>query len=320
MQQRIREVLRANKTLQEDNVQLGTRIEELSSEVISSRALIDKLLKTSHDTQTDEWEKKEAQYRSVIRNYQQQIRKQASTVSLELYKSVVDDSKRTHTQLQDAESKILDLQTKIISLEREGVTHRNTKTPNNQKVSRSNQFMSPTDFLEKGLLTESYQQTENNNLPLSVKKQRTPVSTLDLNLVELALSSRKTDNRRRSPIDRIKVTTNCGGQCGEKHPSNREERSMAYDRGNGRDDLTGMTICFQTPQGGLPSPCDDAFGRHQRDVFPSDTDVNMWIDRYNQKLHSPVEKQHTFGAQLSANLNDDLDSPASWKATPPVTH
>ena len=316
--------MRANKALQEDNVQLGTRIEELSSEVISSRALIDKLLKTSHDTQTDEWEKKEAQYKSVIRNYQQQIRKQASTVSLELYKSVVDDSKRTHSQLQDAERKILDLQTKINNLEKEGVTHYNTKTPNHKKVLMKSEFMSPTDYLEKGLLPEVYQQRQSprHDLTLSAKKSRTPVSHLDLNLVGLNLSGRKTDKRVRSPVERINVTVNDEGRSGEKQfPSHQGETYMAYDQGNHREDLTGMTICFQTPHGTLPSPC--------KDEFPSDTDVNMWIDRYNQKLHSPSEKQHlnhrstpidthhnSFGKPNPTTFSENIDSPNGYKAAP----
>ena len=191
--------------------------------------------------------------------------------------------------------------------------------------------MSPTDFLEKGLLPETYHQTElrpspRHGLTLSAKKPRTPVSQLDLNLVELTLSGRKTDTRIRSPIERIKVTTNYEGQSGEKqYPSHRGERYMALDQGQGREDLTGMTICFQTPQGGLPSPSNDAVG------FPSDSDVNMWIDRYNQKLHSPIEKQHhalastpieshhnSMGKQGPANLGDIVDSPYSWKATPSI--
>lgn len=314
LQQRIREVLRANKALQEDNVNLGSKIEELSSEVISSRALIDKLLKTSHDTQTGDWEKKEAQYRSVIRNYQQQIRKQASTVSLELYKAVIDESKRTQTQLQDAEKRIIDLQSKVTSMEKEGIAIGTTKTPN-KKAGMRNHLLSPTDRLEKGLLTNDYQQVQIRKSPyqditFSAKKLKTPLSKLDLNLTDNTMTGRKAELRLQSPTERFCLQN-------EFHASHTEhdrtphviERTTPIQQSRQRDDLTGMTICFQTPTTGLSSPGEHTM-HHQSDGSPLDVEINNWVDRYNQEH---LESKNSNGpSKVSPN---DFLSP-SWQPTP----
>ncbi len=332
LQQRIREALRANNVLQDDNVKLGSKIEELSSEVISSRALIDKLLKTSHDAQNSDWDKKEAQYRSVIRNYQQQIRKQASTVSLELYKAVVDDSKRTQTQLQDAEKKILDLQSKVTNLEKEGDTIVITKTPSNKRILMRNQLLSPTDFLEKGLLPEDYQQTQlrqspHHDITLSAKKSRTPVSHLDINLADRMLSGRKEpDIRTRSPIEKMNLTRNDHMQSRENDRTPRpNERTIFIEEARARDDLTGMTICFQTPVTGISSPGEKTL-LYPTDGSPFDMHINNWVDQYNQQnLHSAETKKGSQGATpmkshhttlgKHESLEHDIQSP-SWNPTP----
>ena len=254
LRSRIREVLRTNQRLEEDNANLGSRIEELSEEVISSRVLIDKLLKTSHETHVSDWETKEAQYKAAIRNYQQKIREQASTVSLDLYRVAVDDHKRTLSQLQDASRKITDLEKKVSSLETaDGHIGENAKTPNPKKGNGTS-FFSPTDYLEKGLLFRDFH-LKSPAMPLaqSAKKAKTPVTQVkhafDLGTGRPTSSTKKSSKSRsyRSPIEKMRFHRSEDPEQTVPHLDRAEEA-----RPNG--DLIGMTISFETPVGGLPSP------------------------------------------------------------------
>eukprot|EP00934_Nitzschia_sp_Nitz4_P002847 Nitzschia sp. Nitz4//scaffold178_size73299//51595//54653//NITZ4_005713-RA/size73299-augustus-gene-0.86-mRNA-1//-1//CDS//3329539164//2837//frame0 len=144
LDRRLKEVIQTNKILEEDNMSLSKKIEDLSNEVISSRALIDKLLRTSHETQESEWERKEAQYKSTIRNYQQQIRKQSTAVSLDLYKAAVEESKGKQERLESAEQKILALKSQLATLESPQVA---LKTPkeNDMPAHPTGTYFFPAD-------------------------------------------------------------------------------------------------------------------------------------------------------------------------------
>jgi hypothetical protein len=277
---RIREVLGRNRTLQEENANLGTKIEELSDEVISSRVLIDKLLKTSHETQVSDWEMKEAQYKAAIRNYQQQIRKQGSTVSLELYRAVVDDSKRTQSQLLDATRKITDLESKVLSLETAEVPiGGGAKTPNPNKGEVVS-FFSPTDYLEKGLLFRDFYRKSPEALPtLLAKKSKTPVSdgkrSLDLDIGYPTTSTKKSHKTKsyRTPIEKMRLR----GISDPEDDSRDLEQPMETKL---PEDLIGMTISFDTPVGGLPSPQKDEH------VY-----MKKWVDVNAAKLFMAPDKE-----------------------------
>ena len=257
LRSRIREVLRKNQRLEEDNANLGSRIEELSEEVMSSRVLIDKLLKTSHETHVSDWETKEAQYKAAIRNYQQKIREQASTVSLDLYRVAVDDHKRTLSQLQDASRKISDLEKKVTSLETaDGQFGENAKTPNPKKGNGAS-FFSPTDYLEKGLLFRDFHlKSPSIPLTLSAKKAKTPVSqvkhAIELGTGRPTSSTKKSTKIKsyRSPIEKMPFHRSDEPEHTEHHLDRAGEAQR-------HGELIGMTILFETPIGGLPSPQKD---------------------------------------------------------------
>jgi len=262
LRDRIREALRKNRTLEEDNAKLGSRIEELSEEVISSRALIDKLLRTSHETQVSDWERKETQYKAAIRNYQQQIREQASTVSLDLYMAAVDDGKRTQAQLQNASRKIVDLEKKLSSATKEGAPTpigSKAKTPNPKK-GLGTSFFSPTDYLEKGLLFRAFQNAPSPivSLPLSAKKPSTPYNQVEmgfgLNLGRQTSSAKDRDNGRKYHGE---TTPHMHGETTPHTWAEPESTPGHLDQSvetKTQWELIGMTISFEQPIGGLPSP------------------------------------------------------------------
>jgi hypothetical protein len=164
-------------------MKLSKIIEELAEEVTSSRAYIDKLLKTAHDTQESDWEKREAQYKTVIQNLRQQIRKQAPAVSIDLYKTAVDDGKQKQAELRSAEKTISALESKLTKLEiekKERVSSATAKTPKSKPRSERNILMSPTDFLEKGLLSKDFQYSKDYstpNFPAKTPSRRTRPQT-----------------------------------------------------------------------------------------------------------------------------------------------
>jgi hypothetical protein len=151
-------------------MKLSRKIQELADEVASSRAYIDKLLKTSHDTKVSNWEEREDQYKSVIQNLRQQIRKQTPAVSIDLYKAAIDDGRQKQSELRTAEQKISSLESKLTELEQEKKSRLSTpaaKTPGGKVRRERSALFSPTDFLEQGLLVGGY--VEGVQLDLSGK-------------------------------------------------------------------------------------------------------------------------------------------------------
>ncbi|KAG7353704.1 hypothetical protein IV203_003059 [Nitzschia inconspicua] len=150
---KIQETAEANKRLEAENAQLSEKIRDLRAEVKSSRAYIDKLLKTSNDTNENEWGEQEEQYKAVIQNLRRQLRQQESTVSIDLYKSAVEDSRRKLAQLRIVENNFEKLKEKVSELQRENEQiSRTVKTPKNVTTSSKSKrsvIFSPTGHLEQ---------------------------------------------------------------------------------------------------------------------------------------------------------------------------
>ena len=139
VEMQMNETMQMNLKLSKENQKLCKRINELRAEVKSSRAYIDKLLRTSHDTNAEDWERHEQQYKQVIQNLRKQIRKQDTVVSLDLYKLEKGKVREKTTQLRVAESTIDDLQAKVAQLELEKgkMTDATFKTPKNKLGERT---------------------------------------------------------------------------------------------------------------------------------------------------------------------------------------
>jgi hypothetical protein len=132
MEIRMNEVLRVKEKLSVDNQKLSKKIQELRAEVKSSRAYIDKLLKISHETKEEDWEIQEQQYKQVIQNLRYQIRKQATVVSIDLYKAEKNNAHEKAAQLRDAVNTIDELNAKVEELQQERMTvarHKAQKSP-----------------------------------------------------------------------------------------------------------------------------------------------------------------------------------------------
>eukprot|EP00980_Cylindrotheca_fusiformis_P003310 scaffold743_cov117-Cylindrotheca_fusiformis.AAC.29 len=153
---RLAETLQEKGTLEAENMKLSEKIQELAQEVASSRAYIDKLLKTSNDVEQSEWESREEKYKTVIKNLRQQIRKQASAVSIDLYKNAVDDGKKKKTDLMNAEKKIASLVSKVNQLQKEhnSRTSAPMSSPEGKDAVRR-VATSPTEYLTNGVHSKS---------------------------------------------------------------------------------------------------------------------------------------------------------------------
>ena len=146
---------------------------------MSSRAYIDKLLKTTQDTEQSDWEKMEQQYKQVIQNLRQQIRKQGTAVSIDLYKAAVDDGKQRASELRSSQKKVASLTSKVAWLERlikekDSIIRKSVvqaaKTPQKQYATNPN-VASPTDFLEQGLLPKAMIQSTISSPTLTKPKK-----------------------------------------------------------------------------------------------------------------------------------------------------
>ena len=113
------DAIQLNQKLAIENQKLSRKVRELRVEINSSRAYIDKLLRTSNDTKEEDWEKHEQQYKQVIANLRKQIRKQGTVVSIDLYKAEKAKVRDKSTQLQAAENTINDLNAKVAGLQKE---------------------------------------------------------------------------------------------------------------------------------------------------------------------------------------------------------
>ena len=347
LEKRVREISRLNKALEHDNADLGSKIEELSAEVTSSRVYIDRLLKTSHETQISDWEKKEAQYKAAIRNYQQQIRKQASTVSLDLYKKAVDENKRAQTQLEKAEGTIQKLETKVSSLENAGSSSRATKSPGTRRDSGGrNLLMSPTDFLEKGLLSGDYKQEQRQQspslygyIPSSLKKPKTPLSQTNEGAEFTGSAAGKKSTtwadlpQQSRTVETMDVSRNVRAlSFGDESSRRIEELALHRKPHHGDENLIGMTISFPSSPSGLPCPKESPLQSPPQIEFPVTGDIDEWLDRYAQKHLSSTEEKGRFTSSKSNQDNvfiaaskgiENVAFSPSWKPTPrkrsPVT-
>lgn len=113
MEVRMNNALLVKENLVLENHRLCKIIQELRAEVKSSRAYIDKLLKISNETKEEDWEIQEQQYKQVIQNLRKQVRKQCSTVSIDLYKAEKNKAKDNASQLRNAVNTIDNLNAKV---------------------------------------------------------------------------------------------------------------------------------------------------------------------------------------------------------------
>jgi len=189
MEMRMNDALQMKEKLKIENKELSGKIQELRAEVKSSRAYIDKLLRTSHESKEEDWEKHEQQYKQVIQNLRKQILKQDAVISIDLYRAEKDIVREKTTQLRVAEGTIDGLNTKLAELQ-------------NEKEMFSNSKRSPSG------VNEIFADKQNTQMPKNNRKGiRTPTTKF-------------------------------------------QSLSKLYDVGTdkSKDDLTGITITFQSPE------------------------------------------------------------------------
>ncbi len=146
------EAIQLNQKLALENQKLCRKIQELRAEVKSSRAYIDKLLRTSHETNVEDWEKHEQQYKQVIQNLRKQIRRQDTVVSIDLYKLEKGKVREKASQLRVAENTIDNLQARLAELELgKGTLTDVQRSPNavTQNLSSEKNPQTPKDISEE---------------------------------------------------------------------------------------------------------------------------------------------------------------------------
>jgi len=290
-----------------ENIRLGKRIEELSLEVTSSRAYIDKLLKTSHETNKSNWERKEEEYVTVVRNLRQQIRKQTSSVSIELYKAAVDTGKMKQVQLDEAKRKISTLERSVQKLEiKEAVPNLNTVTDpvDTQQTIAGHKGLQKNGLSKTGargsrpkklvslspIITNEERIYKNeggqHDAPQSSKKITTPRSLCARKITPAVTftdeKERNENNRvRKVPLSAFRNSSpreEKNGSPQKTAGSSMAQRVSGSAKANG---IIGMTIAFETPariktkkNHGRESPISPMA------MSPSE-DVLTWADRYS---------------------------------------
>lgn len=178
MEIRMNDTLRIKKKLKTENQKLCKTIQELRAEVKSSRAYIDKLLKISHETKEEDWEKQEQQYKQVIQNLRQQIRKQDTVVSISLYKDEKNKANEKVAQLRDAVNTINNLNAQVEELQQKEKMHTKTKgqTFATTKMRTTNQKGPNNNSDQNGPQTPKMMSHEDRLIGSTISFNNSPVS------------------------------------------------------------------------------------------------------------------------------------------------
>jgi hypothetical protein len=173
------DAIQLNQKLALENQTLNRKIQELRAEVKSSRAYIDKLLRTSRDTKEGDWEKNEQQYKQVIQNLRKQIRKQDTVISIDLYKAEKEKAREKATQLRFAESTIDDLHSKVAELKlgKGNLSHK--KRPacdSNEQYALEQNARTP-----KNLNIEQYALEQNIRTPKNLTREQSQLQSKSKN-------------------------------------------------------------------------------------------------------------------------------------------
>eukprot|EP00536_Pseudo-nitzschia_multiseries_P003960 jgi/Psemu1/323238/estExt_fgenesh1_pg.C_630030 len=172
MELQMTDALQVKERLAIENQKLNQKIHELRAEVKSSRAYIDKLLRTSHESRQEDWEKHEQQYKQVIQNLRKQILKQDSVISMDLYRAEKDKVREKTTQLRAAETAIHGLNTKIAALQQEKNEDLNRKeSPTNDKCIGENNIQTPKN-IRKAFTPKTKTQSQFNVNCTGVEKSK----------------------------------------------------------------------------------------------------------------------------------------------------
>jgi hypothetical protein len=98
-------------------LQLTKELQHLQDELTASRAYTDEFMSSARANQQKAWEKQEAVYKKAIRGLKQQLRTEEAVVSMELYKSAVEEGKTKISECESYQEKVSRLNLKVAQLE-----------------------------------------------------------------------------------------------------------------------------------------------------------------------------------------------------------
>jgi hypothetical protein len=113
----LEETVQSSRRLEWDNLQLTRELQHLSDELTASRAYTDEFMTSARANQQKAWEKQEAVYKKAIRGLKQQLRTEEAVVSMELYKSAVEEGKTKVSECESYQEKVSRLNLKVAQLE-----------------------------------------------------------------------------------------------------------------------------------------------------------------------------------------------------------
>jgi hypothetical protein len=306
---RLHETLREKQTLQEENMNLSEKIQDLAEEVASSRAYIDKLLKTSHDVEQSDWETREEKYKTVIKNMRQQIRQQTSAVSIDLYKNAVDDGKMKEMELKNAGKKIASLVSKVNKLEKEHNARLSppvTSPEGKEAVRRV--ATSPTEYLKNGMYSRSLgkpirpalnitsetptsKESKQEQLPVGFENSHpksklqtgsettVPLQNTSTPASKLNFSAQKPEHKTMWSVPQYKTTSGSRQQVASQ-PKKVITKPVENRQSSPKNDLIGFNVLVPT----------EAIEKSKQN--PKDqVDILAWVDNYtrnhNQESKNP---------------------------------
>ena len=267
----LQKTIEEKNKLQEENAKLSDRIQDLAQEVESSRVYIDKLLKTSRDANEGDWEAREAKYKTVIQNLRQQIRKQGSTVKLELYKSALDDGKKKSQDLQDANQRIATLVAKVAELEKADKTSSDLgplSSPEGKEAVRRI-AASPTEYLNGEMNTRSLGKPVRHVISIENAQEEAGMQPIPFKIDESydKMETKTPVQRKKTPTTKTPKSHDKTVSVITQHKS--PDYQDAWTKRRNKDDLLGFEVLI--PSEAMEKPVQSA-KRYE------EADFNVWND------------------------------------------
>ncbi|CAJ1954309.1 unnamed protein product [Cylindrotheca closterium] len=297
LEAQLQKTIDEKKQLQEENSKLSDRIQDLAEEVESSRAYIDKLLRTSHDANQDDWETREKKYKTVIQNLRQQIRKQGSTVKLDLYKSALDDGKRKSQDLQEANKRIATLVAKVVELEKTDKTSSalgHLPSPEGKQAVRR-VAESPTEYLNGETNTRSLGKPIRHIMGIEQTNDE-----IDMRPIPFKIDQSYEKMETKTPIQRRKSQTKTPKSHDKSVSVITQHKSPDYQNAwtkrRNKDDLLGFEVLI---------PAETIETSEQRTSRFKEADFNVWNDNYveSPQLNSKTSNYPSRNKFVQKHLN-----------------
>jgi len=129
---RLKQSAEVNARLENGQVVMSQRIQDLSEELAAVRAHAEEFLQSALARQQQEWKRREQEYRNVIHSLKTQIAKTDTMIPLQKYMSAIEASEGVLSVKEELQKQVEELNLKVTKLEGELESTRNTRRQGQQ--------------------------------------------------------------------------------------------------------------------------------------------------------------------------------------------